>query len=438
MSPLLFLAIAIVVPLLGMAVLGVGARLKSQRVTDDETEPFRRRLASIAPRSSGRRSSGTPGLVQMMRRLTGARGADPADASDAAVEAAAANAGTRGAADSAASRGAAARDAAGGAASRSTATGGAADGGLAGGAASDAGTAGNDGGRRHRRGRRRQRTQRPETTTIGVVRPKATTASVRLIEREYSLPLLPPFSAELDDPAWQRRDARTHAPARRPEARQPPAQTTEPPASATQRPASSTQRPANSSQPPSSSTQSSSSSTQSSSSSTQSPASSSQPPASSTQPGFGSAQSPAHAAQPRVGSARSLADTTQPSPRSARSPTSSIRLLPAQGSGRDQDQNRRPVSSPAADDRPGAVRRDAVRPGAVRGGAVRPGAVRRDADLRVTSTVGAALTAPTAPEPPQAAPQFKGTVRLVEIQTPIVPPRNERVTSRNQRRRPGS
>ncbi len=354
MSPLLFLAIAIVVPLLGMAVLGVGARLKSQRVTDDETEPFRRRLASIAPRSSGGRSLGTPGLVQMMRRLRGARGADPADASDSAVEAAADNAGTRGAADS---------------------------------AASDAGTAGNDRGRRRRRGRRRQRTQRPETTTIGVVRPRATTASVRLIEREYSLPLLPPFSDELDDPAWQRRDPRRHAPARRPEAVQPPARTTEPPASSTQPGFGTAQSPADATQR------------------------SERSSAGSAQPGAGSALSSA-------GSARSPADAAQASARSARSPTSSIRLLPAQGSGRDQDQNRRPVSSPAADGRPGAVRRDAGR--------------------RVTSTVGAALTAPTAPEPPQAAPQFKGTVRLVEVQTPIVPPRNERVTSRNQRRRPGS
>ena len=61
MSPLLFLAIALVVPLLGMIVLGVGARIRHQKVTDDETEPFRRRLESIAPPDAHEAEpSGTP------------------------------------------------------------------------------------------------------------------------------------------------------------------------------------------------------------------------------------------------------------------------------------------------------------------------------------------------------------------------------------------
>ena len=69
MSPLLFLAIALVVPLLGMIVLGVGARIRNQKVTDDETEPFRRRLESIAPPDAHEAEpSGTPGLVRVMRR----------------------------------------------------------------------------------------------------------------------------------------------------------------------------------------------------------------------------------------------------------------------------------------------------------------------------------------------------------------------------------
>ena len=50
MNPLLFLAIALVVPLLGMVVLGMSARMKHRRVTDDQTEPFRRRLKAIAPK----------------------------------------------------------------------------------------------------------------------------------------------------------------------------------------------------------------------------------------------------------------------------------------------------------------------------------------------------------------------------------------------------
>ena len=68
MSPLLFLAIAIVVPLLGMIVLGVGARIKRQKATDDETGLFRRKLESIAPLEAEEPPSGTPGLVGTMRR----------------------------------------------------------------------------------------------------------------------------------------------------------------------------------------------------------------------------------------------------------------------------------------------------------------------------------------------------------------------------------
>lgn len=69
MSPLLFLAIALVVPLLGMIVLGVGARIRNQKITDDETGPFRRRLESIAPPDAhDEEPSGTPGLVRAMRR----------------------------------------------------------------------------------------------------------------------------------------------------------------------------------------------------------------------------------------------------------------------------------------------------------------------------------------------------------------------------------
>ena len=67
MSPLLFLAIAVVVPLLGMVVLGVGARVKRNRDTDDETEPFRRKLLSIAPRGP-QDASGSPGLRGLFRR----------------------------------------------------------------------------------------------------------------------------------------------------------------------------------------------------------------------------------------------------------------------------------------------------------------------------------------------------------------------------------
>ena len=73
MSPLLFLAIAVVVPLVGMMALGIGARISSQRVTDDETEPFRRRLESIAPRDPRDAAARTPGLRGAARRLRGGR-----------------------------------------------------------------------------------------------------------------------------------------------------------------------------------------------------------------------------------------------------------------------------------------------------------------------------------------------------------------------------
>ncbi len=118
MSPLLFLAIAVVVPLLGMAVLGVGARMKHNRVTDDETEPFRRRLNSIAPRDP-QQSSRMPGLVGLFRRAP-----KPSNR---------------------------------------------------GGATADG----------------------PQTGTAGP-RPR-TAKSIRLIEREFSLPRLPPLSAERDE-----------------------------------------------------------------------------------------------------------------------------------------------------------------------------------------------------------------------------------------------
>lgn len=124
MSPLLFLAIAIVVPLLGMIVLGVGARIKHQKVTDDETGPFRRRLESIAPPNSNDTSPGTPGLVRTMRRRGGGN-----------------------------SR----RQAPGQAAARS---------GL------------------------RSRAQRPAARAP---------ASIRLVERDYTVPLLPPLSADIDE-----------------------------------------------------------------------------------------------------------------------------------------------------------------------------------------------------------------------------------------------
>lgn len=84
MSPLLFLAIAIVVPLLGMIVLGIGARIKHQKATDDETGLFRRKLESIAPPVADDPSPGTPGLVRAMRRRRGAQAAKQAPGQAAA------------------------------------------------------------------------------------------------------------------------------------------------------------------------------------------------------------------------------------------------------------------------------------------------------------------------------------------------------------------
>ena len=118
MSPLLFLAIAVVVPLLGMAVLGVIARVQNNRVTDDETEPFRRKLKSIAPREP-EDSSGSPGLRGLFRRAP-------------------------------------------------------------------------------KQSRRDEPTPDGPRSDVGAPHPRTST-SIRLIEREYSLPTLPPLSADLDD-----------------------------------------------------------------------------------------------------------------------------------------------------------------------------------------------------------------------------------------------
>ena len=87
MSPLLFLAIAIVVPLLGMIVLGIGARIQRRKATDDETGLFRRKLESIAPPVADDPSPGTPGLVRAMRRLRGAQTAKQAPSQPAAQSA---------------------------------------------------------------------------------------------------------------------------------------------------------------------------------------------------------------------------------------------------------------------------------------------------------------------------------------------------------------
>ena len=126
MSPLLFLAIAVVVPLLGMVVLGVGARMKRNRVTDDETEPFRRKLKSIAPRGP-EDASGSPGLRRLFRRAPKQPSPDES---------------------------------------------------------------------------------MPDGPRSDIPAPRPRTAkSIRLIEREYSLPALPPLSADRED--WQPRRARS-------------------------------------------------------------------------------------------------------------------------------------------------------------------------------------------------------------------------------------
>lgn len=143
MSPLLFLAIAIVVPLLGMIVLGIGARIKSGKATDDETEPFRRKLESIAPPDTEDLPSGTPGLVRAMRWRRAGRAAKRAPG-----QAAAASDGAEPAGHPASLTGA----------------------------------------------------QRPPTP-----------ASIRLVERDYTVPLLPPTSADLEElpqPAGERRSRR--------------------------------------------------------------------------------------------------------------------------------------------------------------------------------------------------------------------------------------
>ncbi len=148
MSPLLFLAIAIVVPLLGMIVLGVGARIKRGKVTDDETEPFRRKLESIAPPDSQDMPSGTPGLVRAMRRRRGGRAAKQSSGQAAA--------------------------------------------------ASDGATAAGQ----------------PASSTGAQQQPAP--ASIRLVERDYSVPLLPPLSADLEELPLQAGERRSRRAVPRP------------------------------------------------------------------------------------------------------------------------------------------------------------------------------------------------------------------------------
>ena len=154
MSPLLFLAIAVVVPLLGMLVLGVGARLKQGRETDDETEPFRQKLESIAPREPDD-PAGAPGLMGRLRRrgtliheATLVEGCDTPGDSSASPQ----PSGSARSPRSAQSSGPVASNVSGGS----------------------------------------------TTSDVPVPRPRSST-SIRLIEREYSLPTLPPFSATRDD-----------------------------------------------------------------------------------------------------------------------------------------------------------------------------------------------------------------------------------------------
>lgn len=141
MSPLLFLAIAIVVPLLGMIVLGIGARIKHQKATDDETGLFRRKLESIAPPVADDPSPGTPGLVRAMRRRRGAPAAKRASGQAAAESAAPA-----------------------------------------------AQSAPRNPARR---------------------RPAPAPASIRLVERDYSVPVLPPLNADLEELPPQPGERRT-------------------------------------------------------------------------------------------------------------------------------------------------------------------------------------------------------------------------------------
>ncbi len=156
MSPLLFLAIAIVVPLLGMIVLGIGARIKRGKVTDDETEPFRRKLESIAPPESDDMPSGTPGLVRVMRRRRGSRSREQAPGTADVVSDEAEPAGHTAA------------------------------------ATVDAEFGG-------RRGRRRIRRAAQQPAALIAAQQQPAPAGVRLVERDYSVPLLPPLNADLEE-----------------------------------------------------------------------------------------------------------------------------------------------------------------------------------------------------------------------------------------------
>ena len=162
MSPLLFLAIAVAVPLLGMIVLGTGARIKRGQVTDDETAPFRRRLESIAPPDAPGRSPGnsavgsagnqpgfsqdTPGLAPTRRGPADDRVGEEAPAAAGAGAAIAPYADVP----------------------------------------------------RHR-SRRRSRRAAGQPVPLAPAQSAPTTASIRLVEREYTVPLLPPLSADLDE-----------------------------------------------------------------------------------------------------------------------------------------------------------------------------------------------------------------------------------------------
>ena len=175
MSPLLFLAIAIVVPLLGMIVLGIGARIKHQKATDDETEPFRRRLESIAPPDTDDTSPGTPGLVGTMRRRRGGSSRKQAPGTADAVPDEAEPAGHTTAAIEPAV----------------------------------AATADAEIGERHGR-RRNRRAARQPAALIPAQKPRAP-ASIRLVERDYTVPQLPPLSTDLEEfppPAGDQRSRR--------------------------------------------------------------------------------------------------------------------------------------------------------------------------------------------------------------------------------------
>ena len=156
MSPLLFLAIAIVVPLLGMIVLGIGARIKHQKATDDETGLFRRKLESIAPPDSQEPPSGTPGLDS-----------EASSGTDASADA---RAGASADADADA---------------RADARAGAS-------------------------------VQEPSPSRPARKPPARAPASVRLVERDSSVPLLPPLSADLEELPLQAGDRRSRRAVPRP------------------------------------------------------------------------------------------------------------------------------------------------------------------------------------------------------------------------------